>query len=219
MTDGSHLPEDVAHRVLARAVELDARRDAGISVQQLRDVADEAGISQGALDAALRELAAGAPDEGPRRSRWQTVVANVLGVAAFWLTLMVLVRICRAVEAPWLVRKAVDPLALAIGAAVAHRLRARPAAIILAGLGVAQAAEVVMDAIVGRAAVQGFGAHMALIIAGIGGALLGAALVDARSNGRPTAPPHAHAPDESLVPNAEPPRRDDRSLRLRPHPA
>lgn len=51
--------EDEAHRVLARAVELDARATSDVSVEQLRAVAAEAGIAPEALDRALQELRAG----------------------------------------------------------------------------------------------------------------------------------------------------------------
>lgn len=50
------LSEEDAHRVLARAVELDARDSSALSINQLREVAIEAGISVSALEQALAEL-------------------------------------------------------------------------------------------------------------------------------------------------------------------
>ncbi|MDQ2667663.1 MAG: hypothetical protein M3Z05_16840 [Gemmatimonadota bacterium] len=49
------LSEEDAHRVLARAVELDARESSALSVLQLREIAVEAGISLSALEQALAE--------------------------------------------------------------------------------------------------------------------------------------------------------------------
>jgi hypothetical protein len=48
--------EDDAHRLLARAVELDARDTSDVSVAQLRDVAAEAGIAPQAFERALQEF-------------------------------------------------------------------------------------------------------------------------------------------------------------------
>ena len=50
------LSEDAAHRLLARAVELDASRSYEFSIAQLRDVAREAGISATAFEDALAEI-------------------------------------------------------------------------------------------------------------------------------------------------------------------
>lgn len=53
------LTEEEAHRVLARAVELDARALSDVSRAQLQSIAAEAGIAPEALARALRELRAG----------------------------------------------------------------------------------------------------------------------------------------------------------------
>lgn len=53
------ITENDAHRVLARAVELDSRDALDVSLAQLRDVAREAGIGATALDRAIHELRAG----------------------------------------------------------------------------------------------------------------------------------------------------------------
>jgi hypothetical protein len=58
-TSAAWLSEEDAHRVLARAVELDARQLSDVSLTQLQEVASEAGIGSAALEQALRELAAG----------------------------------------------------------------------------------------------------------------------------------------------------------------
>ncbi|MES2177944.1 MAG: hypothetical protein V4550_08740 [Gemmatimonadota bacterium] len=54
--DREWLTEDAAHRLLARAVELDSRAASEISLAQLREVAAEVGVSSEAFDRALQEL-------------------------------------------------------------------------------------------------------------------------------------------------------------------
>jgi len=57
--DSLWLSEDAAHRLLARAVELDSRQATDVALAQLREVATEAGIAPGAFELALRELREG----------------------------------------------------------------------------------------------------------------------------------------------------------------
>lgn len=191
--DAERLPEDAAHRLLARAVEIDNPRSSEITIAQLREAAAEAGISSVAFDEALAELrgtargnAYDAPTHlGPldRVRQWianansdvarKSVLRNLVAIVGFWGTLMVIVSVDRALDVHWLVRKASDPLALGLGAALASRLRARPVCLVLAGLAISQGAEFVMDLSLGAPAVQGFGSHIALMIAGVAGVLLG----------------------------------------------
>jgi hypothetical protein len=202
--DGPRLPEDAAHRLLARAVELDAARAAEIPVARLREAAREAGISAAAFEAALAEAQAPpATAAAARGGRWETVFRNALAVVAFWGTLVLLVRLCRAADVAWQVRKAADVAALLVGAGVARRLGARVALFALAGLALAQGSEVAMDLLYGGPAVRGAGAHFALIVAGVGGVALGALLTRARRSSPPVAPaPHAAPAD--AAPGAAP---------------
>jgi hypothetical protein len=55
--EGPSLPTEAADRVLARAAELDAGPAGALSVDRLREIASEAGISSEALAAALHENA------------------------------------------------------------------------------------------------------------------------------------------------------------------
>jgi len=67
------LSEEDAHRVLARAVELDTRTVSDVSVAQLRSIAAEAGIKAEALDRALREFRVGSgpePSQTANGPRW-----------------------------------------------------------------------------------------------------------------------------------------------------
>jgi hypothetical protein len=72
------ISEDEAHRVLARAVELDARAMSDVSVEQLRAVAAEAGIAPEALDRALHELRAGRLSGVHRATSRRRVLARQL---------------------------------------------------------------------------------------------------------------------------------------------
>ena len=53
------ISEEEAHRLLARAVELDAEQGAAVSLRELRQAAEEAGIPRDAFEQALVELRAG----------------------------------------------------------------------------------------------------------------------------------------------------------------
>lgn len=242
-SDATRLPEDAAHRLLARAVEPDASRGSEITIAQLREAAAEAGISVAAFDAALAELqltgartnySRGATGRGlmDRFRAWtrgdalaagadalkESVVRNLLAVAAFWAILMLLVTLDRAIDVQWLVRKATDPLALALGAVMAARLRARPIGVLLAGLAISQGAEFLMDAATGAPAVNGFGAHIALMIAGVAGVLLGGRLLQRPPN-EGAAVQAAPVADVSSADHAPPPATNRRALTLLVRPA
>ena len=234
------LPEDVAHRLLARAVELDASRDTEVTLTQLREAAQDAGISAAAFDTALAELQREGAEQyrvhsiPPVRGhstplrRWlgiaepatgvgslrEALFRNALALAAFWGILTFLVAMGRVADVEWLVRKATDPAALTLGAAAAARLRARPVGILLAGLAISTGAEFFMDAALGAPAVQGFGSHMALMIAGVAGVILGGRLLHR--------PPAEGRASERTTPSSmdagadvEPPFQQRRALALR----
>lgn len=57
-----HYPELIAKRILARAIEVDQVRGVNYSLAELRSIAAEAGVSEVALDQALRELQPRAQD-------------------------------------------------------------------------------------------------------------------------------------------------------------
>lgn len=56
--DATAIPDAAAQRLIARAIELDARRTAEVPVAQLREAVLEAGVSPAAFDAAFAELRA-----------------------------------------------------------------------------------------------------------------------------------------------------------------
>ena len=183
--DPERVADDVAGRLLERATALESD---GPTLVQLRQAAAEAGISNAAFDAAVAEWrASSASQVAPAtRRRWtERALRNVAGLAVGWSAVAALAVAQRLVAAPWLVHKLTDPVGLAIGAVVAARLRARTATIALGGLAVSQGAEFLMDLFSGAPAIHGFGAHMALMIAGIAGVAVGR--VAWRRRGRPDA--------------------------------
>ena len=226
--DHRRLSEAEAHRILARAAELDSQASpSDLSLAQLREIAVEAGISPDALTAALAEAQGESahPLEGrsraatampaqqeeqeenaddrrvPMGQRWRdlhrdaptaakrgtttALIANVAAMGAFWLALKVLAGSYYQLdpgEAHWIVRKWLDPVAGVFGVALARRLRARTALVLLGGFAVATAAEVAMDMVKGTPAIRGALPHLALFAAGIGGVLAGHVL--SRHEGR-----------------------------------
>jgi len=168
------IADDVARQLLERATVLEGD---GPTLSQLRQGAMEAGISSMAFDAAVAEWRAQSPTPvvSNARGRWvERGLRNFASLAVGYCAVATLAATQGVVDAPWLVHKMTDPIGLGIGAFVAIRLRARSAAILLGGLAVSQGAEFLMDLFSGAPAVRGFGAHMALMIAGVAGIAIGA---------------------------------------------
>lgn len=136
----SHFPdvlsEDAAHRLLARAVELDAHRAGSLSIEQLRDVARDAGISPRAFEDALREARASTPNRF-WRSRARYGILNGLGLGAFYYLFQLLNRALLPFPSTSELM-AIDILATLTGMAVALRLRGKIAAAIIGGFAAAQ---------------------------------------------------------------------------------
>lgn len=171
--DPERVAEETARRLLERATALESE---GPTLAQLREAAAEAGISNAAFDAAVAEwradLAHPAQPTTPRR--WpEKVLRNLAAVVVGWSSVTALAVAQQLVDAPWLVHKLTDPVGMAIGALVAARLRARTATVLLGGLAVSQGAEFLMDLFSGAPSIHGFGAHMALMIAGVAGVAVG----------------------------------------------
>jgi hypothetical protein len=171
--DAERIADETARRLLARAAVLD---DSHFTLEQIRTAALEAGISHAAFDDAVAEWrrssvsGSGATDKPGLAAQ---VLRNAAGLASAWVAVAALVGVVRLTGAPWLVHKLTAPVGLAVGALVAAKLRARPATILLGGLTVSQAAEFAMDLMSGAPAIHGFGAHVALMLAGVAGVALG----------------------------------------------
>jgi len=140
--DAETLSEDVAHRLLARAVELDAQRVDRVSIDELRDIAREVGISPHAFDDALAEVRKAALPQQRKsaRERLRAVPVNVLPIVGYWGTVRLVDQVGLAYFPYPLVMLAGD-IGITLGAAaLALRLRGRWAALALSGLAAMQLA-------------------------------------------------------------------------------
>jgi len=179
------LSEDAAHRLLARAVELDSRHASDVPLSKLREIAREAGISNRAFDLALEEIRVSpspsvadvqvASEQTGRWSRWQPLIRNVGSFAAAMILIGTVNRFTNAVGTTWPMQHAVSILANVLGAGLALRLRGRVAAFVLGVTAIAQLAEYPMHLVFGIATVQGGPTKWALILAatlGLGAGVL-----------------------------------------------
>lgn len=154
------LSEDAAHRVLARAIELDAAERGGMSMERVLDIAREVGVSPEAIESALRDDREAAamlsaprpgrmqrawgyvqrfliPDMGTQR-RWEWLGRNLFAYAAVSVVYIF------AAKQGWGIfghewRVVSQSLGTLAGLAVALGFRARIVAVGLAGLLVADA--------------------------------------------------------------------------------
>jgi hypothetical protein len=204
--ESQRLSEAEAHRLLARALELEQLRGSDLTIAQLHDAAREVGISDAAFRAAVQEARAKAPE--PKRPLAIVVLTNLLAGVAFWGLYVLLAQLAVAADVPWTVRKLLDVLTLVVGVAVAHKLSARVARFAFLGLAIAAAAELVLDVVFGTPAVLGSGSHLALWLGSFGGLAAGTFLASRHGSAPPTplpllesvapapdANPHAPTPD------------------------
>jgi hypothetical protein len=218
--------EEQAHRILALAAELDSRDGVAVPLSQLREIAQEAGISPVALDRAIDALAR------PRKpglfkrlwnrlSGWlhvspvgplQVLTTNVLAFAGVWVLISLSTRFVSLLGGNWVITYAIAIVATLLGLGMAVRARARLTAVLLAIFAAAQLAEYPLRLL------YGFGNAMpevALMLAAGFGLLLSRFL--ARSPTRLSLPPAAPVESESREPPSmvRPPD-DHTTLRLRP---
>jgi hypothetical protein len=224
------IPDDIAHRLLARAVELDETQRAALTLGELREVAREAGVSTDAFDRALDELRAvlerpdlpaltappigreeprilktlwrraigEARQEPARVTAWESIATNVIAFALFYFLFGLSSRISQSLGAPWQLVHLLQLPAYVLGAGIAFRLRARPVAYALTGLGIAAAVKYGMHLTFGIEAVQGGPTQLAVMIAGVAGVAFGGWMMGRRSSGRETRP-SAHAEPEATT--------------------
>ena len=185
------LSEDAAHRLIARAIELDARRAEEVSIAQLREVAQEAGISLQAFEEALHEAGSlevvsklsmrerfrrfvRGREEVSSRSILDRIGMNVVAFAAFWATAFLFGRAGDAMTAAWVGQAGGILLANILGVAIARRLNARVTTLVLSVTAIAQTAEFVLHLIYGIDRVQGGSTHLAVMLASLLGIAAGA---------------------------------------------
>jgi hypothetical protein len=105
------------------------------------------------------------------------VTMNVLAFVVFWLTAFGLIRFAERVLHGWPSSELMQTAALAVGVLVALRMRARVAALLMAGFLAFSLAELALHSIYGIRAVQGAPTHFAVMTAGAIGVALGVFLV------------------------------------------
>src|SRR5688500_2366295 len=169
------LSEETAHRVLARAVELDARHASDVPIAKLREIAREAGIGDRALELALLEVGASVPEVASERQeqgsgfrRWSRFAPVLRNAGAFAAT-MVMIGTAGLLVSPlgagWQLEHAVAILANLVGVGISLRVRAKLAAFVLAITAAAQLAEYPMHLVFGIDTVQGGATKWALMLA------------------------------------------------------
>ena len=103
----------------------------------------------------------------------QSVWRGTLVLALFWLTSFVLVQVGQRVFGGWAASEVGSVLACVLGVFVALRMRVRPVAYLLAGQLAFGVAELALHAVYGIRVVQGAPTHLAVMVAGTLGVLLG----------------------------------------------
>jgi hypothetical protein len=192
LSSGARLSDDTARSILARAIDLEHAVDSGtMTVMQLRELAQEAGISPQAFEAALLEAESGSEGHAPASSRsWLAAVwarlnkrvdrevsrsdlltVSVAAALLVWIITFALTRFARAEG--WQAMEMTIFVSMLAGAGLARRLGARLVAVGILGLAAFQAAELAMHTLYGIQAVQGGPTHWAVMIAGVLGALFG----------------------------------------------
>jgi hypothetical protein len=187
-----------------------------MTVADLRAVAMEAGIAPEAFDqAADEEWAASGRERVARPTAWSQLAANIKAVAFFWVVLGMFAAACRIAGVDWPLRHLADILALALGGVVSHRLRARAARIGFVGLTAGLTIQFALQLVYGIGAVQGLVNQLAVLGAGVFGALGVAAALRIEGTKRP--PAHsAEVPATKPAENANAaPTIDPRALKLR----
>jgi hypothetical protein len=173
--DAAPLSEETAHRVLARAVELDVRHASEVPLARLREIAREAGIGDRAFELALREIGEtmpvraneerGATGAIQKLRRFAPVLRNAGAFAAAMGIIGVANRLISIAGTGWPLEHAVAILANVVGVGLSLRVRAKLAAFVLAVTAIAQLAEYPMHLVFGITTVQGGATKWALILA------------------------------------------------------
>lgn len=223
------VPEEMAHRILARAAEIESREGASVPLARLREVAHEAGIAPEALERAVRELL------HPPRTRlgraWDritswlahaspasaiaAVTTNVLAFSAAWIVMAVGARVATFLGGGWMIGNGIMIVTNLAGIGMAIRVRARLTAVLLAITAAAMLAEYPLQLIYGIGVLQGAASKWGLMLAAGFGLILSRLLTRRAPSTSGRITPAAASPAEEKLPTQKADA-DFTTLRLRP---
>lgn len=221
------VPEEQARRILALAAEFDSRDGVTVPLSQLREIAQEAGISSAALERAIESITHPSP-RGLLRRFWNRITSwlnvsplgplsaltiNVLAFAGAFTLVSFSTRLASLLGGHWVVTYGLIIIATLAGLGMAVRTRARLTAALLAIVAAAQLAVYPIRLLYGFSNTV---PEVALLLAAGFGLLLSRVLA------RPVEQPHALPPNhpaqsrESDTSPPETPVKDRAALSLRP---
>jgi hypothetical protein len=223
------VPEELAHRILARAVEIESREGPSVPLARLREVAREAGIAPEALARAVQEAL-----HPPRTWLGRTwdrftswfvntspasavaaATTNILAFSAAWILMAVGSRVAVLLGDGWVISNGIMILTNVVGIGMAIRVRARLTAVLLAITAAAMLAEYPLHLIYGIGVLQGAATKWGLLLAAGFGIMLSRLLTRHTGASAGTNKPLAASTDSENLParNSDP---DLTTLRLRP---
>ena len=161
--DHAPLPDEVAQRIMARAIELDSMHASGTTTAKLREIALEAGVSVEAFDQALLERLHSSIQQAPSFPAtgragpeaealivrlWKGLILNLAVLGGWWLSAaIVLVFLRESIGLKGQADVALVAVTFLLGLEFSLRMRARIVAIILAVCGATEIASLVYAAI------------------------------------------------------------------------
>jgi len=164
------LSEDDARWLLNRAIELDDGQSGSFTMDQLRTVATETGISHRALEQALLDLKERSAVSRPLDSAAEpghipmgALLRNVAPLVGGLLTIRMFLAALPTPDRPALIEAAIFPAGLLVGVLMANRLRAPLARFLLTGLALATGVQFLLLALTGEPVIRGGNAIWQLI--------------------------------------------------------
>ncbi len=197
MRDDDILSETASLRILRRAATLDAQLGRTVTVEQLRAIAVEAGLSEPSVRLALAELAAdgggGDAESAPWHRRFGGAALRLIAVLSPIADLVYSVTGSRTAESHTIVLTLVG--GMGIGCLVARRLRTRLGQVLTAGIGLAMLVDVTFE--ISGFLVNGRAAKFAEIAAALCGVAVGVLLARRSTASHQMSPPAAMETDRA----------------------
>lgn len=164
------IPDADVPQLFARAAAIDAEIVTHMPLTRLREIAQEAGVSDAALAAALEEYAGRVAMSRPKPLWRRMIVANGATLFIGGAIVMSAARLAQLAGGDLIVGPAMC-LGLLASAAVAHRARATAMRVVSLGLAIAMGSELLLSLTQGS--IHGRSAHFALILGSVLGVAVG----------------------------------------------